>query len=271
MENSVSIGGTSSIDDVNQTTMSSLEAQEVYSRWRGLKPAEQVAFDLIADKISGQAILDIGVGGGRTVEALNELSKDYIGVDYSAEMVALCQKQFPYIEFRHVDARDLSQFKDNSFSLVVFACEGICMVDHEGRLKILREVRRILKPTGYFIFSTFNQESHAHDRPFLFPEFELSLNPAKLLVRAFRFCKLTTVRYLNRRRYKKLDFRGAEYSIINDIFHNYSTMIYYISLQQQLMQLENIGFAKNPKALDLKGQIVTKSTPDDTLTFIVQK
>jgi hypothetical protein len=31
-----------------------------------------------------------------------------------------------------------------SFDLVFFSCNGICMVDHEGRLAILKEVRRIL-------------------------------------------------------------------------------------------------------------------------------
>lgn len=259
------------MDDINHVSMRSQDALDTYLRWRGLKPAEQAAFDLISSDVRDQAILDIGVGGGRTVEAIRALSKNYIGVDYSPEMVSLCQKQFPDVDFRHADARDLSQFEDNSFSLVVFACEGICMVDHEGRLKIMSEVLRILKPNGIFVFSTFNQESHAHDRPFQFPDFEFSFNPVKTLVRALRFIKFTLLRYKNRRNNKKHDVRGKEYSIINDIFHHYTTMIYYISQKQQSMQLNNIGFATKPIVLDIAGTPVAQQTNDDTLTFIARK
>jgi len=259
------------MDDINHASMRSQDALDTYGGWRGLKPAEQAAFDLISNEVRDKAILDIGVGGGRTVEALRALSKNYIGVDYSPEMVSLCQKQFPEVDFRHADARDLSQFEDNSFSLVVFACEGICMVDHPGRLKIMSEVLRILKPKGIFVFSTFNQESHAHNRPFQFPHFEFSFNPIKTLVRTLRFIKFTLLRYKNRRNNKKHDIRGEEYSIINDIFHHYSTMIYYISQKQQCIQLNDIGFARKPVVLDLSGKPASQHSDDDTLTFIARK
>lgn len=259
------------MDDINHVSMRSQDALDAYLRWRGLKPAEQAAFDLISSEVQDQAILDIGVGGGRTVEATRAISKDYVGVDYSPEMVSLCQKQFPDVDFRHADARDLSQFSDESFSLVVFACEGICMVDHEGRLKIMSEVLRILKPNGIFVFSTFNQESYAHDRPFQFPPFDFSFNPIKTLVRALRFIKFTLLRYKNRRSNRKHDVRGTDYSIINDIFHHYTTMIYYISQEQQCLQLVNTGFTANPIVLDIAGAPITHQSNDDTLTFITRK
>ena len=37
------------------------------------------------------AILDLGVGGGRTTPHLSSIAARYVGADYAAEMVARCQ------------------------------------------------------------------------------------------------------------------------------------------------------------------------------------
>ena len=44
----------------------------------------------------GLDLLDIGVGGGRTTQHLAPPAKRYVGVDYSAGMVALCQQRFRF-------------------------------------------------------------------------------------------------------------------------------------------------------------------------------
>ena len=258
------------IDAVNKRTMNAA-AHSCYALARGLKDAEAEALKKVAEEVRDQPILDLGVGGGRTVEPLMDISDDYIGLDYAEEMVDVCRSFFPDVDFRHGDARDLSQFDDNSFAMVVFSCEGICMVDHEGRMAVLGEVLRILRPGGIFLFSTMNQESDYHTRGFQFPEFQASLNPARLLVRGARFSRSTASRLANRNKNKRRDIRTAAFSIINDVYHDYSTMIYYISLENQRKQLDSVGFQAQSMALDLKGNVIEDATVDNTITLITRK
>lgn len=258
------------IDAVNKKTMNAA-ARSCYAFARGLKHAEARALKIVAREVRDQPILDLGFGGGRTVEPLLEISKDYIGLDYAEEMVDVCRGLFPDVDFRHGDARDLSRFDDDSFAMVVFSCEGICMVDHEGRMAILAEVLRILKPGGIFLFSTMNQDSDYHTRGFQFPGFQVSLNPARLLVRAARFTHSTANRLLNRIKNKRRDIRTQAFSIINDVYHDYATMIYYISLANQRKQLDAVGFQAQAMAFDLQGDVIDKSSVDNTLTLIARK
>lgn len=258
------------IDAVNKKTMNAT-ARSCYALARGLKAAEAEALEMVADEVRDQPILDLGFGGGRTVESLLELSKDYVGVDYAGEMVDVCRSLFPDVDFRHGDARDLSLFEDNSFAMVMFSCEGICMVDHEGRLAILAEVLRVLRPDGIFIFSTMNQKSDYHTRRFQFPDIQLSRNPARLAVRTARFTRGTANRMLNRIKNKRRDIRTKAFSIINDVYHDYATMIYYISLANQRKQLDAAGFQPQPIALDLNGNVIEQDSNHNTLTLIARK
>lgn len=258
---------TSIIDAINRQTMQA--AVEEYASTSHLSAPERAAIDSVAHEARGKRILDIGVGGGRTTPALLEISRDYIGVDYVQAMVDRCHMRFPGVRFENADARSMPQFADRSFDLIVFACNGIGMVDHEGRLAILREVRRLLTHGGVFIFSTYNRDSAEHDRRFEFPDLQYSGNPARLAVRSVRFVGHLAQRILNRLRYKRLEVRHLDYSIINDRCHDYQTMLYYISLETQRRQLQMLGLNAEPMIYDLAGRRVEK-TRDDSMTFVVR-
>jgi ubiquinone/menaquinone biosynthesis C-methylase UbiE len=259
------------IDEINTRTMRSAAAVSIYARSEGLSPPERAALDRVADEVRGKAILDIGVGGGRTVPRLLEISDDYLGVDYSREMIAACQRRFPGVRLEHADARDLSNLDDASISLAVFSCNGIGMVNHADRLLIMREVHRVLQPDGVFVFSTHNQNCPDHTAGFKFPQFERSRHPLRLLVRIARFHLHTIVRLRNRWRFRKHAVRTHTYSIINDACHNYGTMLYYISLANQRRQLEEMGFRKDAEAFDLSGRQIDDDTRDSSITLIARK
>lgn len=245
-------------------------AVPVYTTFDGLGAPEQVALASIAGRVEGGRILDIGVGGGRTVPHLVALSENYIGVDYVQGMVEACGRRYPGVRFEHADARSMPQFADASFDLIVFAWAGICMVDHAGRLAILAEIRRLLKPGGFFVFSTYNQNSADHHQRFEFPDFALSLNPLRSLRRLLGFARSTVVRYRNRLRLRRFEIRGAEYSIVNDRCHDYATLLYYITLHNQRRQLQRAGFDKPPMIYDGSGRPVETDTPDSSITFVIE-
>lgn len=242
-----------------------------YSVLNTLSPPEQAALTACADYARGKPILDLGVGAGRTVGALNAISADYIGVDYVEEMVAACRQRYPGVRFRNADARSLTEFHDHSFALIVFACNGISMVDHAGRLAILKEVYRLLAPGGFFVFSTYNRDNARYQTLFQFPYFSFTNNPVKLAARSARFFAHTAARAINRIRFKSHERRNSEYAIVNDVCHDYATLLYYISLDDQRRQLEAAGFLPRATAFDLTGGEVIGETRHDSLTYVARK
>ncbi len=136
---------------------------EIYSKHTELQKPEETIFNLLKNELPKMKMLDIGVGGGRTTLHFAKMVKEYVGIDFSKEMIDVCRKRFADyfgdISFKVYDARNLDIFKDNSFDLILFSFNGIDYVNQAERLKILAGIRRILKPNGYFCFSPHNLQS----------------------------------------------------------------------------------------------------------------
>lgn len=123
-----------------------------------LTPCEQVLFEQYVRP--GSAILDLGVGGGRTTPYLSEKASRYVGVDYAAGMIQACRMKYPHLEFRIADASDLSSFRDHEFDAIVCAFNGIdYVVPDEARSACFSECYRILRSGGIFLFSSHNPRS----------------------------------------------------------------------------------------------------------------
>ncbi len=256
------------IDRINKKAMRGSVAD--YARLEALTKSEKAALNYVSETVDNP-ILDIGVGGGRTVKALCQISKDYVGIDYVDEMIVACRKKFPGVRFMQGDARDLTSFENNSFHTIMFSMNGISMVDHEGRIKILQEVYRLLSPGGAFLFSTYNQDNVDHNKLFRFPKFVFSTNPLKLGTRGLRYaCNLLIVMY-NRSRFRKLEVYTDEYSIVNDECHNYATMLYYITQTNQYKQLTSVGFDRDIVAFDASGHLIKDGTPNDSIFYVARK
>jgi ubiquinone/menaquinone biosynthesis C-methylase UbiE len=212
-----------------------------YARKSGLQPAEAAILRRYQPAISGKRILDLGVGGGRTTASLLELSSDYIGIDYSPQMVERCRERFPAVKFQLADARDLSIFPDASFDFVFFSNSGIDAVGHEDRLRVLGEVHRTLKDGALFVFSSHNRNASL-PKPWDFQHFDVS--PLRAPV---RFGKLAItypvgiINYLWRANRNQVE---DEYCIEVDAGNMYSLVHYRITAAAQRRQLERLGFVE---------------------------
>jgi ubiquinone/menaquinone biosynthesis C-methylase UbiE len=259
------------IDRINRSEMRKPSIVHHYSYDDRLTKAEQAALDRVAHTARGRRILDIGVGGGRTVKAMMQVSTNYLGVDNSHGMIEACRQRYPGATFELADARKLSNVPDASVHLVMFSCNGIGMVNHADRALIQREVHRVLEPGGVFLFSTHNKNCPDESAGFKLPELALSPNPIRTLVRLARFSLRTTRRLYRRTRLRKHEVRTGEYSIINDVCHDYGVMLYYITLPNQRLQLESIGFCKDAEAFDLIGEPITCDTTHSSMMFVARK
>src|SRR5271167_4736060 len=108
---------------------------EYYAGLDYLTPCERLLFDEYLKP--GMAVLELGVGGGRTTAYLSSIASRYVGVDYASEMIAACRKKFPRLDFEVGDAADLSRFDAASFDAVVMAFNGIdYLIPDESRLRM---------------------------------------------------------------------------------------------------------------------------------------
>lgn len=257
--------------DANRSVYDTVSKTYVKSR---LEPVEQMLFERVRSEASGQRILDLGIGSGRTTPHLLGISRDYVGVDYASKMVDSAKQRFPDVDLRQLDARDLSTFPDGHFGLVVFSHNGMDYVDHEGRLRILREAFRVLRSGGRFVFSSHNlatEEARADLpawRKFAFPEFEWKRR--FLVLRAIRHGFDTARRVVNHARRLPREARHDGYAILNDCAHEYTLMTYYVSLAAARRQLSDAGFA-SIEAFEIAGTPATPASADPWLHYLARK
>lgn len=119
--------------------------------------------------IAGKDVLDLGCGEGYVARQLAAAgAARLVGLDVSAEMVRRAaeaeQRQPLGIEYHVGDACGLSAFADGSFDLVV-AVFLFNYLDRQGTEQAMREIRRVLRPGGRFVFTVPHPSL-----PFLRPE-----------------------------------------------------------------------------------------------------
>lgn len=137
----------------NQLVYSNIKIVDEYLRSSHLFKAEKKILKLYSQELAQARVLDIGIGGGRTTGFLLKSCLSYTGVDYSPNMIAACQAKFPTVDFRVHDAAQMDSLEDGSFDFALFSFNGIDCVDLAHRERIFKEIRRVLKPKGRFVFS----------------------------------------------------------------------------------------------------------------------
>jgi SAM-dependent methyltransferase len=233
----------SKLDRINRVAWTSRDAvREFTLEKRYTDLGEQAAFDWLAPRCVGLPLLDIGVGAGRTIDLMRSISDDYVGVDYTEKLLVLARQHHPGIDLRHMDARDMHELPSDHYGLVAFSWNGIDAVDYDGRVQILREMYRVVRPGGYIFFSSHNRDGPGYGENIwkLMPRF--TFNPVKLGWRVARSLVRLPVAGFNYMRHAPLnrDFEG--YSIMTAAAHNFGIVIVYTTLREQKRQLAEVGF-----------------------------
>jgi ubiquinone/menaquinone biosynthesis C-methylase UbiE len=134
------------------------EVASHYAVLNYLTPCEQLLFDQYIKP--GTAVLDLGVGGGRTTPYLSSVASRYLGIDYAPEMIRVCRRKYPDLEFVEAEASDFRFLEPASFDVVVFAFNGLdYVIPDDKRSLCFKECRRVLKAGGVLLFSSHNPRS----------------------------------------------------------------------------------------------------------------
>ena len=113
---------------------------------------------LIKEYFKGK-ILDLGCGCGRTTKYLSDKKYNVVGVDITKGMINLAKKRYPKINFQVGDACELN-FPDKTFDVVFFSYNGLDYIyPEEKRILAIKEISRVLKGEGIFIYSSHNPKA----------------------------------------------------------------------------------------------------------------
>ncbi len=222
--------------DDNQKIYKSAGIVRHYAHLQQLQPAEATILAQLKSQFPLMAMLDIGVGAGRTTQHFADLVATYVGIDYSAAMIAACEQRFPRsaktVNFQVGDARDLGEFADNSYDFILFSYNGIDSVSHADRLAIFRSVQRIGRPGSYFCFSSHNLAAFEHDFDW---RRQLSFNPGKTYVNLV----MSGILHLFNFPIGLTHLKSVSHAILKDESHNFRLKHYYIRPAAQIEQLQS--------------------------------
>jgi ubiquinone/menaquinone biosynthesis C-methylase UbiE len=227
----------------NQSIFQSEDEVKRFADIEYLRNPELVVLNELRDKIAEIRMLDIGVGGGRTTKFFADLAKEYIGIDYSPLMIEAAKRRFKdyskKVSFLTLDARDMHLFPTGYFNFVLFSWCGLDYVNHEDRIRILKEIRRVLAPDGFFFFSTHNLNYFKRSC-----SVRLSCPLREI---PWRFSFLLTNRLLNKEVWMMLrdPTKNLQRMVIKEPEPpHYTLKAYMITPREQLTQLEASGFSK---------------------------
>ena len=128
----------------------------------GLWNSEKIIFEKYISKDSN--ILDLGCGAGRTtINMYKQGYKNIEGLDISDKFIdfakSYCKANNLDINFILGDATKLDFAKDNSYDAVIFSYNGMqCIPGKKNRDNVIKEVYRVLKSGGLYIFTAHNRD-----------------------------------------------------------------------------------------------------------------
>lgn len=114
-------------------------------------------------------LLELGTATGRIAIGLAELGYHHIlATDICRNMIKEARRIGQLLEstvsFQVSDATQLP-FEDALFDGAIFGFNGLMQIPHKrNRLSAMREIRRVVRPGGFFVFTTHDREAARHQR-----------------------------------------------------------------------------------------------------------
>lgn len=209
-----------------------------------LMPPEAAILSKFRSEFQDKRILDIGVGGGRTLPFLTEISGNYTAIDRSERMVAVCRERYPNAVVKMADVCNLSDFPDGSIDAAFFSFNGIDILNHNLRQKAFSEIRRVLAPEGFFVFSSHNRAAIERlTPPWHLSRLPININPLVKPIPFLKKCATFTLGIANNMLLRRQEYDCDQYCLVNDGASKFSVILYYIAIEEQIKQIQEWGFS----------------------------
>ena len=130
---------------------------------------------------AGDKVLDVGCGNGRLLDLLKEAKVDYLGVDFSENLIEAARGKYPEAKFQVLDLFELEKLNER-FDAVL--C--ISVLNHfpyEDQAKIIKNISSVIRPGGYLLMVNWNLWNLESKKSAWWP---LLKNPFKFLFRQTR-------------------------------------------------------------------------------------
>jgi len=126
----------------------------------------------------GDRVLDLGCGNGRYFELMKEKDIEYFGVDNSQELIDIAKRRYlPAPGEREPEKAEAKFMADNALGLsfpsgyfdVVYSIAVLHHIpSHYFRFELLTQARRVLRPGGLFIATTWNLWQRPESRKLIY-------------------------------------------------------------------------------------------------------
>ncbi len=113
--------------------------------------------------VKGKKALDYGCGTGRSTRFLKRLGFLVVGVDIDEKVLRKAKENDPSGKYFIIKSGNLSLFEDNSFDLILSALTFDSISSKKEMIKILKEMRRVLKKEGIIINIVSTPDLHSHN------------------------------------------------------------------------------------------------------------
>ncbi len=118
---------------------------------------------IISTHVTGTNALDFGCGTGRSTRFLQKLGFTTVGVDISEDMLEKARELDPKGDYRLIADGDFSQFKHNTYDIVLSAFTFDNIPTMEKKVKAFTELRNLLKSQGKIINLVSSPEIYTHE------------------------------------------------------------------------------------------------------------
>lgn len=115
----------------------------------------------------GDSVLDLGCGNGRAFREITEKGAEYVGVDFSEELIKEAKFIHPEGNFKVANALQLP-FVDEFFDKIYCFAVLHHIPSQELRKQFMEEAQRVLKPGGSFILTVWDLWSNPRAKKTLF-------------------------------------------------------------------------------------------------------
>jgi SAM-dependent methyltransferase len=118
---------------------------------------------IIGSVASGATALDFGCGAGRSTRFLRQLGFDVVGVDISAEMLALARRADPGGDYRLVSDGEPNALGERAFDLVLSAFTFDNVPGWESKERLFRMIGASLRDRGRLVNLVSSPELYVHE------------------------------------------------------------------------------------------------------------